>query len=869
MAAAARIPTRTRRTLGLIAGVVALVSAAAAPAGAQYASTPDVPALQTNGTVNSILRSTDRVYLGGTFSRVGFTTQKGFAALDPGTGLASSAFPQTNGTINAVVSDGAGGFYVGGTFTRIGAASRNRLAHITSTGAVGPFDPDVNESVHALLLSGNTLYAGGSFSQVNQNDTLQNRFNLAAFDTTLATGNATPFSASTDGPVYALAKSGDTLYAGGDFNSVSVEGLSDGSFPSQPRARLAAFDTTVDVDNATSFDPSINGPVYALALSGDTLYAGGNFAQVNANTVSPKGRHSLAAFDTTLATDNTTDFDPDVDRAVKALTLSGSTLYAGGDFTEVNGGVIRSRLAAFDTTLATANVTAFDPSVNDTVDALALSGSTLYAGGDFTGVNQGLNVQPRNGLAAFDTTTATDNAGSFDPDADGPVKALAVSGGVLAAGGSFTFAGSLGDAPRNNLAAVTVADNTLSAFNPNVNGNVKALALSGSTLYAGGSFTQVHGFLTRNRLAAFDAATGGATSFNPNLNDVVNALVLSGSTLYAGGGFTSVNGGTSRNRLAALNVATGTATVFNPSAGSTVNALALSGSTLYAGGSFTSVNTNGASKPRNRLAAFDTTTATNNATAFNPSLGGTVNALVLSGSTLYAGGTFGGVNINATAKSRLRLAAFDTTTAINNATPFDPGVDSAVRALALRGSTLYAGGDFDVASGKSRSRLAAFDTTTATNNATSFAPALSGTGTAVNALALGGAKTLYAGGSFAGPDESSGPLSFAQFSDPAVPTAAGWGRARVTRSGRRAVISWRAGSRADVAGYSVMRARRGSSRRVRITRKLILGGALSKRSAYRVVDRRARRGDRYFVREHTTSGRVIVHGPLTSKGAGR
>ncbi len=52
---------------------------------------------------------------------------------------------------------------------------------------------------------------------------------------------------------------------------------------------------------------------------------------------------------------------------------------------------------------------------------------------------------------------------------------------------------------------------------------------------------------------------------------------------------------------------------------------------------------------------------------------------------------------------------------------------------------------------------------------------------------------------------------------------------------------------------------------MRITRRLILGGALAKRSAYRVVDRHARRGDRFFVREHTTSGRIVNHGPLVAR----
>jgi hypothetical protein len=56
---------------------------------------------------------------------------------------------------------------------------------------------------------------------------------------------------------------------------------------------------------------------------------------------------------------------------------------------------------------------------------------------------------------------------------------------------------------------------------------------------------------TRNRLAALEASTGNLTSWNPNASGTVNALVVSGSTVYAGGSFTAA-GGPVRGRLATL-----------------------------------------------------------------------------------------------------------------------------------------------------------------------------------------------------------------------------------------------------------------------------------------------------------------------------
>src|SRR5450756_316767 len=104
---------------------------------------------------------------------------------------------------------------------------------------------------------------------------------------------------------------------------------------------------------------------------------------------------------------------------------------------------------------------------------------------------------------------------------------------------------------------------------------------------------------TRNRIAAIDAATGEATSWNPNANGAVYALAVSGTTVYAGGWFTSI-GRQTRNYIAALD-ASGNATSWNPNADSYVLALAVSGTTVYAGGYFTTIG--GVSRPY--FAQFD------------------------------------------------------------------------------------------------------------------------------------------------------------------------------------------------------------------------------------------------------------------------
>src|SRR5207302_1974316 len=141
---------------------------------------------------------------------------------------------------------------------------------------------------------------------------------------------------------------------------------------------------------------------------------------------------------------------------------------------------------------------------------------------------------------------------------------------------------------RNRIAALRSTTGGATPWNPNANAAVWTLAVSGSTVYAGGSFTAIAGQL-RNRVAAVDSTTGSATAWNPNASSDVFALAVSGSTVYAGGGFLSI-GGQARKHLAALDAGTGHATRWNPAPGplGTVSTIAVGpDGSVWVGGSFT------------------------------------------------------------------------------------------------------------------------------------------------------------------------------------------------------------------------------------------------------------------------------------------
>ena len=141
---------------------------------------------------------------------------------------------------------------------------------------------------------------------------------------------------------------------------------------------------------------------------------------------------------------------------------------------------------------------------------------------------------------------------------------------------------------------------TSSTATPNItNGVVYAITQVGSTVIAGGSFTQVQNrnsttTLTRNYILAFDASTGTvSTTFLPTLDGTVEALAPGpiANTVYVGGVFVNVNGVKSKG-ITLLNATTGAiVSGFKPPAlNGIVYALAAAGSRLYLAGTFTTAN---------------------------------------------------------------------------------------------------------------------------------------------------------------------------------------------------------------------------------------------------------------------------------------
>jgi hypothetical protein len=169
---------------------------------------------------------------------------------------------------------------------------------------------------------------------------------------------------------------------------------------------------------------------------------------------------------------------------------------------------------------------------NRPVYAIARTTDTVYIGGEFT------YVGPYTGPGVPISASSGQPVGTF-PKVNGPVYACVPDGsGGWFIGGYFT---QVGGGACNYVAHIRADGSVDAAWNPNANGRVFALAVSGSTIYAEGEFTSIGG-QTRNHIAALDASTGQASAWNPSAAGFVAALAVSGSTVYAGGEFTTIGG---------------------------------------------------------------------------------------------------------------------------------------------------------------------------------------------------------------------------------------------------------------------------------------------------------------------------------------
>ncbi len=663
-----------------------------------------------------------------------------------GVGEAAGAI---NSEITAIVVSG-GVAYIGGSFQNAGnvpeadyVATWNgtHWGALSSDGQGGGALPTSSSVVYALAVSGGNLYVGGYFAWIYDGSmaSVSGAAHIARWDGAhwSALGSNGAGGSSLNAAVYSIAINGTDIYAGGTFTNVNNNGVV-----------LTAADYIAKWDgtnwsalgsNGTG-DGALTGGIRTLALTGSTLYAGGEFANVNNNGVVLTAADFVAKWDGTnwSALGSNGAGDGALVYFVATLAVSGSTLYAGGTFTNVNNnGVVLTAadyIAKWDGTnwSALGSNGAGNGALSGSVTNLWVNGADVYVGGSFTNVNNnGAPLPAADYMAKWDGTNwsalGSDGSGNgaITGKAGGTITAFGQLSGTLLVGGYFydlkdagavlpgadfiagwngTHWSAVGEVPNGALAT------------SDINGRVQAILVNGTDVYVGGYFYNIsnHGvnLPEGDYVARWDGANwsalGSNGAGNGSLNYGVSSLAMVGSDLYVGGSFTNVNDTgvvlSAADYLARWDgthwAAVSSNGAGNGSLSSNVMALAVSGTALYVGGSFTNVNDNGVVlNTADRLARWDGAhwSALGSNGAGDGSLNSSVQALAINGSTLYAGGSFTNVNDGGVVLTAADyIAAWDGShwAALGDNGAGDGALNAAVFAVAATGTTVYAGGGF-------------------------------------------------------------------------------------------------------------------------------------------------------------------------------
>lgn len=687
---------------------------------AARAQVADTDLWVTSGPVRAMARIGDTLYVGGNFLRVS-PSHGGWVPTDPSTGAPTGIYPKVRGSVHTAIPDGSGGWFLGGGFDRIGTTAVRNLAHVLADGSLQTL-PTPDSTVYSLFRQGRSLYLGGEFRSVGDST----RRRLAAID--IVSGDLLPWDPGASRAVYAMAIQGTTtLFVAGQFDSLG--GVT--------RAHVGSIDAVSGAVNAWS--PSLTSTynptgfvVRSLVVKDGLVYAGGEF-----NAVGGTARNGAAAIDAT--TGAVTAWVPGLGTdlaSVYTLIVDTTLVYVGGRFTNSFGDY--GDVVALDRTTGAA--TSWEQYFDRTVRCMARSGLTLYVGGEFEDTRWG----SFDGAVALDLSTG--EAGTWNPAVSGTVTDIDIDGATVRLAGGFL---GLGDLHRRLLAAFDLNTGLPTSWAPGPDLPVYAMTVTpAGKLAVAGAFTSVDG-MGAPGIALLDPITGAPEPWDPQLENAsspyrpsVSSLAIAGNTLYAGGSFTSAGGAAHKN-LVALDLTTATPKAWDANASGPVLALAPSPVGLLVGGNFGTIG--GAT--RHALACIDT--ATGLATAWDPDVDLLVRALAVQGSTAYVGGSFSWMGT----ERRFDLAAVDLGTGLPTA--WNPNVGGGspsghgVYSLLPLGTSIVAGGDFNLAGGAVRHDLAALDISTA--SATGWNPDMSDPSRSTVPLVysvLGHEGRILAGGSF-------------------------------------------------------------------------------------------------------------------------
>jgi hypothetical protein len=282
------------------------------------------------GSVRALKASSDGkvLYVGGSFGNVDGTGVANAVALDTaGCSLRRDFRPKVAAAVRAIdATDKA--VYLGGDFSSVAGRARKHIAALSPSGSLLPFTADIDKPVRAVLAVSDhgKVLVGGDFHEVNGRE---EQALVALHPSTGSTVTSYPGWLPRYSSVRSLARDDTNFYLGAD-------GKGTGIFDGRIAGRLT--------DGKMLWKDYCWGATQAVVVHNGVLYSGthahdcsrtpGGFPEFNHRqhflAQSVRDRHILHWF-------------PDTDDGIgegagpRALEMAGGILWAGGEFTKVNG----------------------------------------------------------------------------------------------------------------------------------------------------------------------------------------------------------------------------------------------------------------------------------------------------------------------------------------------------------------------------------------------------------------------------------------------------------------------------------------------------------------------------------------------------
>ena len=334
-----------------------------------------------NNVYTFAINGTD-IYVGGDFCTIGGLVRNNIAKLNNITGTADLLWnPNANNVVRTIAISGTD-IYVGGDFNLINDIQKSKIAKVNNTdGSVNTnWLTNANSTVRAIAIYGNFIYLGGDFTQVCG----EGSFVYIARVNNTTGGLDLCYIPNPNGPVNTIATDGDSIFIGGSFNELGIN-------PKFNKSNIAKLNEYGYV--FPDWIANTDAPVTTIAVYGKDVYAGGlGFKFINYPKI-----YSLVKLNSTSGEiDATWDTHITGNKIIYSIVPSGSDVYISGDFNINYERQLITNIAKLNKTDGNPDLV-WTPETNEPVFGLKVTGSDIYAGGNFSS----MNGTSQGGLALF------------------------------------------------------------------------------------------------------------------------------------------------------------------------------------------------------------------------------------------------------------------------------------------------------------------------------------------------------------------------------------------------------------------------------------------------------------------------------------